>query len=116
MDKTEISSINFLAENGDYQVYAIYENVFLKDKSKDNLLSRFSPGDLLITDHYGDPTGAIIFPNSNYIIVSGCGLSIYNTERQHDNRIMDEPNKIVWTNGLYQDELDDANLEFRFAA
>ena len=29
---------------------------------------------------------------------------------------MDEPNKIVWTNGLYQDELDDANLEFRFAA
>ena len=29
---------------------------------------------------------------------------------------MDEPKKIVWTNGLYQDELDDANLEFRFAA
>ena len=108
------SSIKFLAENNDLKVYSIEESVYLKNKKTSKNYNEFSNDDILVTHHYGNPNNAIILRSGRYLIVSGCGLTIYNIGDGIENQVMDEPNSIVWTNGLHQDELDDQNLEFRF--
>jgi len=106
--------IHFLAESVDYKVYAICESVYLKNKNTSKKQNDFCKEDIFITWHYGDPNDAIILASEKYIIVSGCGLTIYDIEKEIENHILEEPNNIVWTNGLHQDEMDDPNNEFRF--
>ena len=108
--------INYLAESAAYKVYAIYESVYLKEKPTSDTQDGFSEADQFIAWHYGDPTSAIVLPTGKHIIVAGCGLSLYDTERREEAHILDEPDKILWTNALHQDSLDDMNCEFRFVA
>lgn len=108
--------IRFLAENIDYKIYSIYESVYLKTKKTSNNLDNFEESDLLITAHYGEPNNAIILNTNNHIIISGCGLSIYEISTNEEKHLLSESDNITWTNGVFQDELDDQILEFRFVA
>ena len=106
-------STKYLFESKHFKVYSCYENVYLTHKlsSKNS-----SDNDLLIASHYGDPNGAIIFPDEKYVVVSGCGLSIYNVELQSEIHILDAPNRIWWTNGLHQEGEDNQSKEVRFVS
>jgi hypothetical protein len=108
--------IRYLAENTDYKVYSIYENVYLKNKKTSNNFNDFEESDILITSHYGDPNNAIILHKNNYVIVSGCGLTIYDVGKNSEKNILAEPEEITWTNTVFQDETDDQIFEFRFVA
>jgi len=105
--------ISFLAEDASCKVYALYENTYLKLKSHSSNQNDYEKQDLLICCHYGDPSAAIILPG--YIIVAGCGLTIFDLEKQEETSFFNEPDSIVWTNGLYQDGMD-SPLEFRYVA
>lgn len=89
--------IRYLAESENFKVYSIYENVYLKNKTKTQFQNDFDNQDLLIAYHYGDPNDALILPNEKYIVVSGCGISIYDVENQVDNHILDDPGHVTWT-------------------
>ena len=102
--------IRFLAESDNYKVYSEHESVYLIDKNKS---SPEDPG-MFITCHSGDPNCAIILPSEKYIIVAGCGLSIYDVEKKEEIYILAEKDNISWVEGLYQSMLDDQNNEFRF--
>ena len=108
--------IKYLAENTEYKVYSIFENVYLKYKKTSNNLDDFESSDVLIASHYGDPNNAIILNDNNYVIVSGCGLTIYDIGKKSENHILAEPEEITWTNAVFQDEADNQSLEFRFVA
>ena len=108
--------IRFLAENIDYKVYSIYESVYLKTKKSSKNLDNFEESDTLIGVHYGEPNNAIILNSNNHIVVSGCGLSIYEISTKDEKHILSEPDNITWTNVVYQDELDNLQLEFRFVS
>jgi hypothetical protein len=103
--------IRFLAEDASYKVYALYESVYLKLKGSSRNQNDYEKQDLLICCHYGDPSAAIILPG--YIIVAGCGLTIFDLEKQEEATFFNEPDSISWTNGLYQDGMD-SPLEFRY--
>jgi len=57
----------------------------------------------------------LILHDETHVIVSGCGLSIYTIESKKELHILNEPDKITWTNGLYEDGFDN-DFEFRFVA
>lgn len=108
--------IQHLAESENFKVYSIYESVYLKNKLTSSKLNDFDDKDLFITHHYGDPNDALVLHNEKFIVISGCGLSIYNVENNNDNHILDGSDKITWTNGLHQDGQDDQNREVRFVS
>lgn len=108
--------IRYLAENTDYKVYSIYENVYMKNKKTSNNLNDFEESDILIASLYGDPNNAVILHKNNYVIVSGCGLTIYDVSKNSEKHILAEPEDITWTNTVFQDETDDQISEFRFVA
>jgi hypothetical protein len=103
--------INFLAENTVYKVYALEESVYLKQKNYCRKQDAYEVQDLLIGWHYGNPSSALIL--ASYVIIAGCGLTIFDLNKREESTFFDEPSSISWTNGLYQDEADDA-LEFRY--
>lgn len=106
--------IRYLAEIEHYKVYAMHESVYLKLKATSKDQNNFESHDRLIADHYGDPSAAIIFYAENYVVVSGCGLTIYNVATNSETNLMADPKDIHWINGLYQDEMDDALFECRY--
>ncbi|MCH2225730.1 MAG: hypothetical protein MK066_13245 [Crocinitomicaceae bacterium] len=106
--------IKYLAESEKFKVYAIYESVYLKNKLKTKSQNDFDAQDLFISNHYGDPNDALIMPNEKCVIVSGCGISIYDIEKKIDKHLLNEPNNIAWTKGLHQDNQDHPNNEVRF--
>ena len=109
--------MKYLAENKNYKVYAIEENVYLKDKRIAKNLDNFESTDTWITWHYGNPTGALIIPPSPHIIVVGCGISIYNVLTQEEKHILANPDSITWTNAIHQDKIEDNSAStFRFIA
>ena len=108
--------ISFLTENIIYKVYSIYESIYLKQKSTSSNENHFEETDILISVHYGDPNSAIFLYSGKHIIISGCGLSIYDIDKKKEIHILAEPDNIWWTNGLHQDDLDDVNTEFRFVS
>lgn len=103
--------IQYLAESENFKVYSIYESVYLKNKL---IPAKLNDKDLFITHHYGDPNDALILPNEKFIVISGCGLSIYNVEDNTDNQVLCDADNITWTNGLHQDCQDDQNREVRY--
>lgn len=108
--------IRYLAESEKFKVYSIYESVYMKNKLISKKINDFDDKDLFIANHYGDPNDALILTNEKFVVVSGCGLSIYNIENNNDNHILDDSDNITWTNGLHQDGQDDQNREVRFVA
>lgn len=103
-------AVAYLAVDAKYEVYSVDESVYLKHKSKPY------KDDVFMTWHYGNPTSGLIMGCGKRIIIAGCGLSIYNIEQNQEMRISNEPDSILWTNGLHQDEFDDDEREFRFVA
>ncbi len=58
-----------LAESNKYIVYNDYEVVVLRKKSDDS--------EIIIGDFYGDPEGALIDTEENFVVMYGCGVIIY---------------------------------------
>lgn len=108
--------IRFLAENEEYKVYSLYENVYLKNKQTSNNLVGYEERDFLIADHYGDPNTAIIMNSGKHIIVGGCGLTIYSIDSKVEKNLLDDPEDISWVHVVYQDGSDDQMNEFRFVS
>lgn len=108
--------IRYLAESEKFKVYSIYESVYLKNKMTTQSQNDFDNQDLFIAWHYGDPNDAIILRNEKYVVVSGCGISIYDIENKVENHILDDADDITWTNGLHQDDRDDQDREVRFVS
>jgi hypothetical protein len=108
-----ITMMKFLAEDAIYKVYALAENVYLKLKAQSSKPDEFEKGDLHIAYHYGAPTAALLL--RDYVIVAGCGLTIFDFKTQQETALFCEPGYIKWTNGLHRDELDDL-LEFRYVS
>ena len=105
-----------LAENKDFKVYNICENVYLKNKNTSINLNSFEKTDINIGWHYGDPNNAIIMHKNNYIVVSGCGLLVYDTIKNTEKHILSEVDELTWTQAVFQEQTDDQILEFRFVA
>ncbi len=108
--------IHYLTENDRYKVYAIYENVYLKEKATSNNLDNYEEDDINIAWHYGDPNAAIILNSGQHLIIGGCGLTIYDLKNKTEKTFLDDPDDISWVFALYQDGIDDQYKEFRFVA
>ena len=108
--------LRYLSESKNYKVYSIYENVYLKDKRSSKNLNDFDKNDKFITSHCGDPDYALILQNEEYVIISGCGISVYNIKLKSENHILDEVDNVTWTEGLHQSSADNQNVEIRFVS
>ena len=69
-----------------------------------------------VTCIYGDPQDAIFLHTGKILVISGCGITIYNTETKTEITFYNNPDKILWTNGLHQVENSNQITEFRFVA
>ncbi|MDO7845365.1 hypothetical protein Q5H92_03275 [Hymenobacter sp. M29] len=107
--------IKHLAENADYKVYSLHESVYLKSKATCRTLSDFEESDLSVAWHYGDPASAIILGSNNYIIVAGCGITVYDIDQHFEVTLLNAPDNIWWTDGLHQGFEDDW-MECRFVS
>lgn len=107
--------IRYLAENADYKVYAVHESVYLKPKATSRNVSSFDDSDLFVTWHYGDPTAALILGAGAYVVVAGCGITVYDIKQQLEVKLLDAPHAIWWTDGLHQGFEDDW-MECRFVS
>ena len=56
---------------------------------------------------------ALIIDNK-YIIIGGCGLTIFNVKTDTEINILNEPNNISWIYSLYQAPQDNQLTEFRY--
>ena len=96
-----------LDESDDNIVFSEDEYVFLKNK-KTGL-------ELCIDDHYGNPTSGLILMNNDYkdthVIITGCGLSIYDIESDELKRFWNEPDSMKFPDGLYYPSFAD---EYQF--
>ncbi|MFD2721932.1 hypothetical protein ACFST9_24660 [Hymenobacter monticola] len=109
------TGIRYLAEDDTYKVYSLYESVYLKTKATSQKLSEAEKGDLPIAWHYGDPAAAILLYSGNHVVVVGCGITIYDIKQQLETTMLDAPDNIWWTDGLYQDGADEPT-ECRFVS
>ena len=75
---------------------------------------KFSKKDKFIGHHYGNPNDGII--TDNYVIISGCGISIYDLKTETENHYFTDKNERYWTNGIHQEGEDDYHTEFRFVS
>lgn len=106
----------WLAESGNFKVYSIYDNAYIKDKRKSKTLSKFDKDDKFIQSIYGEPNGAIIMPKEDKVIIVGSGIYIYDIQTEKVTEYFNEPNDIRWIDSIYQNEQDDWLNEFRIVA
>lgn len=108
--------MKFLAENERYKVYSIYESVYLKDKSISENLIDYSDDDIFITAIYGDPSNAILIGNkkSQHILISGCGINIFDINTGKCLELFTQKNNMLWTFAIHQEDSDCQLTEFRF--
>jgi hypothetical protein len=106
----------FLVENDRYKVYSISENIYLKNKSNSKNLCDFEKTDDYVACIYGDPQNAIFIDNGKILVISGCGITLYNTETKTEISFYNNPDDILWTNGLHQEESQNKLTQFRFVA
>ena len=91
------SMIKYLAENADYKVYSLHESVYLKAKATCRNLSGFEEADLSVAWHYSDPAAALILGSNNYIIVAGCGITVYDLNQHSEVTQLNSADNIWWT-------------------
>mgnify|MGYP000108942114 CR=1 FL=1 len=104
----------WLYENDTYKVYANCEYVYLKDKAKCQFQDQWEKTDKFMVWIYGNPTGALIMPSNDFVVIVGCGISIYNIERADITDYYNDPEDIWWIQAVFQDCLfDDWRKEFR---
>jgi len=106
--------MNFITENEKYKVYSLDESIYLKEKSLFGNQDEFSKKDKFIGHHYGNPNDGII--TESHVIVSGCGISIYDIKKQKEKHLFTDENNRIWTNGIHQEGEDDYHTEFRFVS
>jgi len=109
------TGIRYLAENDTYKVYSLCESVYLKRKATSQNLDDFEESDSLVAWHYGDPTAAIILGSNAYVIVAGCGITVYDVNRHLEMGFLNSADDIWWTDGLHQGFEDDG-IECRFVS
>ena len=85
-----------LAENERYKLYALDENLYLKDKNK-STKTGYDKIDKYIDTFYGEPECGLISANNEYIVAGGEHLSIYFIEKERMISIED-----LWTVNLFQ--------------
>jgi hypothetical protein len=56
---------------------------------------------------YGDPDSADITFDERYVVIAGCGITIYDIESEETTNLFSEPDLIEWTQGIYIGEDDD---------
>jgi len=108
-------SIRYLSENEKYKLYSLHEIVYLKHKSHSNTLSDYEAADEYITRVYGDPDSGILSFDGTYIVVAGCGITVYFIETKECIELLNDPDDITWTEGVYQ-SAEDASHFVRFNA
>jgi len=106
--------MNFIAENEKFKVYSLDESIYLKKKNLLNNNNKFSKKDKFIGHHYGNPNDGII--TDKYVIVSGCGICIYDLKAETENHYFTDEKDRYWTNGIHQEGEDDYHTEFRFVS
>lgn len=106
----------FLTESENYKVYSIEENVYIKDKRLSQTHSVYEKQDEYVSCVYGNPTSAIILNKEQHIIISGCGITIYDIKNKNEIHLFNDPENITWTNALHQEHQDDQLTEFRYVA
>lgn len=106
--------MQYLAESEHYKVYAMHEYVYLKVKAEARNLNAYEAEDQFICWNYGNPNCGVIFYAENYVVIGGCGLTIYNIEEKTVLSLLDKPGEIHFTNGLHQEETDDPFIECRY--
>ena len=106
--------MKFIAENEKYKVYSLDESIYLKEKKLSANQDEFSKDDKFIGCHYGNPNDGII--SQNYVIVSGCGISIYDLNTGIEKHHFMDGNERLWTNGIHKEEKDNYHTEFRFVS
>jgi hypothetical protein len=107
--------VKVLAESPNYKVYSVYDNAYLKHKAHSITLDAFEEKDVYISWNYSDPTSALITHSEEHVVLSGCGIMLFDTTSRLTTHLLAELDSIVWTNALHQAESDDA-LEFRYVA
>lgn len=103
-------TIRFLAESESFKVYSIYESVYLKVKSRCRSYIEYEKSDECIASIYGDPDSAFISFDEDYVVIGGCGVTIYNIASRETVELLNEPDDITWTEGVYQSAEDRNNL------
>ncbi|MBA6354216.1 hypothetical protein [Colwellia sp. BRX9-1] len=103
-------SIRYLSESENYKVYSLDESVYLKDKSNSKKISDYEERDELITWVYGNPDSALLSWDEKFVVVGGCGITIYLIESKECIDLFNEPNDITWTEGVYQAAGDDIHF------
>lgn len=88
--------MKYLAENERYKLYAMDENLYLKDKRKSKI-NEYDKIDKYIDTFYGEPECGLISVNNEYIIAGGEHLSIYFIEKEKMISIED-----LWTVSIFQ--------------
>ena len=106
--------MEFIAENNKYKVCSIDESIYLKKKKSWRNFFGFSKKYEFISHHYGNPNDGLI--TDNFVIFSGCGISIYDLKSKSEKHFFANGDKQMWTNGIHQDSEDDYHTEFRFVA
>ena len=106
--------MKFIAENEKYKIYSLDESIYLKEKKNSDSHDKFSKKDKFIGHHYGNPNDGII--TENYVIITGCGISIYDLKNGTDKHLLTDENDRYWTNGIHQEGEDDYHTEFRFVS
>ena len=108
-------TIRYLAESESFKVYSIFESVYLKVKSHCRSYIEHENADECIASVYGDPDSALISFDEEYVVIGGCGVTIYNIQSRKTVELFNEPDDITWTEGVYQ-SAEDRNSYFRFNA
>lgn len=108
-------TIRYLAESESFKVYSIFESVYLKVKSSCRSYIEYENTDECIASVYGDPDSAFISFDEEYVVIGGCGVTIYKTKSRETVELFNEPDDITWTEGVYQ-SAEDQNNFFRFNA
>lgn len=104
------SSNRILFETDEYRLYSIFESVYLKEK-----IGLSSGDDLFISSIYGDPDSGLISFNNEFVVIAGCGITVYFIADKSCYEIGTEPENILWTEGVYQSGEDSYNF-VRFIA
>ncbi|KZN39326.1 hypothetical protein N480_00425 [Pseudoalteromonas luteoviolacea S2607] len=102
-------SNRLLFESDNFRLYSCYESSYLKCK---NVPDR---KDVHISCCYGDPSSGLISTHEEFVAVSGCGIAIFFIEDGSSYELGTDPEDILWTEGIYQSEMDTQH-QVRFTA
>ncbi|WP_027710084.1 hypothetical protein [Zooshikella ganghwensis] len=105
----------YLAESSKYKVFSLADYVYLKNKANCKSHTEYEQSDENIAWIYGEPDSAIITFDERYVVIAGCGISVYDIQLKETTYLFSEPDSIEWTEGVYLGENDEI-FQVRFNA